>query len=192
MRSTRVYTDKQREEARVRAKAWYYANRDRSISASIQWRADNIEHVRAKASANFQANKELRQQQNADRRKANPRADYEYHKAYREKNKDKIVAYRSTHKKERLAVQNNRRARAYDGGKLPSNIVETLLNKQRFRCANCLVDLRKSGQHLDHRESLSKGGTNTESNVELLCPTCNLRKRAKDPIDWAQQNGRLL
>jgi 5-methylcytosine-specific restriction endonuclease McrA len=39
---------------------------------------------------------------------------------------------------------------------------------------------------------LSRGGSNDISNIELLCERCNLRKHAKDPIDWAQENGLLV
>jgi 5-methylcytosine-specific restriction endonuclease McrA len=39
---------------------------------------------------------------------------------------------------------------------------------------------------------LARGGSNWISNIALACPTCNKRKGAKHPIDWAQQNGRLL
>jgi len=39
---------------------------------------------------------------------------------------------------------------------------------------------------------LSRGGSNDKYNLQLLCPTCNLKKSAKDPIDFAQENGNLL
>jgi 5-methylcytosine-specific restriction endonuclease McrA len=50
----------------------------------------------------------------------------------------------------------------------------------------------KAGFHVDHKIALANGGTNDRSNIELLCPPCNLRKHAKDPIVWARENGRLL
>lgn len=39
---------------------------------------------------------------------------------------------------------------------------------------------------------LARGGGNGIGNIQLLCPPCNLRKGSKDPIKWAQKNGRLL
>jgi 5-methylcytosine-specific restriction endonuclease McrA len=192
MSKARVLTEEQKADARARAKAWYHANKERSLAANAEWRAVNGERHRANASAYYQANKEQATQQRAERRAANPDVHFTYHKEYRERNKVKISAYRSTHKAERLVVQNNRRARTFNGGKLPSDIVSVLMVKQRNRCANCKTDLRICGRHLDHRVALSKGGNNTVENVELLCSTCNLRKRNKDPLDWARQNGRLL
>jgi hypothetical protein len=29
-------------------------------------------------------------------------------------------------------------------------------------------------------------------NLQMLCHACNMEKRARDPIEWAQDNGRLI
>jgi 5-methylcytosine-specific restriction endonuclease McrA len=46
--------------------------------------------------------------------------------------------------------------------------------------------------HVDHYYPLSKGGAHHVENLVISCPSCNLRKSAKDPIAWANENGRLL
>jgi hypothetical protein len=46
--------------------------------------------------------------------------------------------------------------------------------------------------HVDHYYPLSKGGAHHVANLVISCPACNLRKSAKDPIAWANENGRLL
>ena len=46
--------------------------------------------------------------------------------------------------------------------------------------------------HRDHRTALARGGSNDIDNIELLCRSCNSRKRDKDSIQWANENGRLL
>lgn len=49
---------------------------------------------------------------------------------------------------------------------------------------------------LDHREAMSKGGANDESNYQLLCRNCNGRKSDKDfdafTSQYAKQQGLLL
>lgn len=42
-------------------------------------------------------------------------------------------------------------------------------------------------EHIDGDSS-----NNAPENLQLLCPTCNLRKHAKDPIEWANELGLLL
>lgn len=77
------------------------------------------------------------------------------------------------------------------GGTFYPNQVSVLFNLQRGRCANCRAELGRKF-HRDHKMPLIMGGSNDISNIELLCQTCNLKKSAKDPIDWALENGRLL
>ena len=39
---------------------------------------------------------------------------------------------------------------------------------------------------------LARGGKHEASNLQLLCPPCNMSKNAKHPIDFMQQRGFLL
>ena len=72
--------------------------------------------------------------------------------------------------------------RDYSVGKLSLNIVELLLEKQSGICNGCLEVL--IDYHIDHIEPLSRMGTNTDDNVQLLCPTCNLSKGSKTMKEW--------
>lgn len=76
-------------------------------------------------------------------------------------------------------------------GKLPPGTVSRLFSLQRGRCACCRVKLGDDF-HLDHIKPLSKGGKHEKHNVQLLCPPCNLRKSARDPIAFMQSRGFLL
>lgn len=69
--------------------------------------------------------------------------------------------------------------------------IEGLYKKQKGRCVICFVKLNKK-YHMDHVVPLSKGGTNWISNIQLTCKACNLRKGAKDPIDYAREIGLLI
>jgi len=85
-----------------------------------------------------------------------------------------------------------RRSRLKQGDGLSKGVVAFLMATQKGKCVNCRNELKISGYHVDHIHPLSKGGHNSDGNVQLLCPPCNLSKHDKDPIDWAQQQGRLL
>lgn len=97
----------------------------------------------------------------------------------------RIVERYNSHRHVRRA-----RLRRSEGTFTPQQVSE-LLAKQRGRCAWCRSSL-KNGFHRDHKMPLALGGSNDISNIELLCATCNLAKSAKDPIQWANENGLLL
>jgi hypothetical protein len=62
----------------------------------------------------------------------------------------------------------------------PSRIKEILRSRDRGKCAACGVDiaqeLREEGQ-IDHTFALAHGGCNDLVNLQLLCSTCNGKKR---------------
>jgi len=90
---------------------------------------------------------------------------------------------------EKCARRRARKAEA-KGSYTAAEIAE-LYKRQRGRCASCRTKLG-TDYHRDHIEALSNGGTNDIYNIQLLCPGCNHRKHAKDPIAWANENGLLL
>ena len=69
--------------------------------------------------------------------------------------------------------------------------VINMLSKQNNKCATCQTDIA-SNFHVDHIMPIALGGNNWPSNLQCLCPSCNLRKNAKHPDDWAKENGKLL
>lgn len=76
-------------------------------------------------------------------------------------------------------------------GSHTSTDIEWLLSAQKYKCAYCKTSVRKA-RHVDHVVPLSKGGRNDKGNLQILCPDCNLRKQAQDPIVFANKIGLLL
>jgi 5-methylcytosine-specific restriction endonuclease McrA len=100
--------------------------------------------------------------------------------------------YKKENRLQATAIERTRRARFRGSeGFHTATEITGLLQKQKCKCANCKVSL-KAGYHADHIMPLARGGSNWISNIQLLCPACNMRKSAKDPMRWAQENGRLL
>jgi 5-methylcytosine-specific restriction endonuclease McrA len=132
----------------VRAKnnAWAVRNREACNARCRQWNTENAEAKRA----------------------TNAR--------YREKNKDLINARRKAKRVLDSSLEKNKSAKRRSAlGVLPKNIISTLLEKQQSRCTCCGASLLP-GYHLDHIIPISRGGTNTADNVQLLTPVCNLQK----------------
>lgn len=101
-------------------------------------------------------------------------------KEWRKRNPEKVKTYGF-----------NRRARKASG-KLSIGIFGRLMMLQKGRCACCRGLLKILKPHIDHIMPLARGGQNVDSNVQLLCSTCNLSKHAKHPIDFMQSMGMLL
>jgi 5-methylcytosine-specific restriction endonuclease McrA len=71
-------------------------------------------------------------------------------------------------------------------GKHTKRDVENIWIKQNGKCFYCeslLGDNFLTGKyHLDHRISLSSGGSNWPKNIVLACGKCNLSKGTQDPV----------
>jgi 5-methylcytosine-specific restriction endonuclease McrA len=76
-------------------------------------------------------------------------------------------------------------------GRLPRGTVANLLEMQRNKCAICAKPLNGK-YHVDHIMPLALNGKHERLNIQILCPTCNVRKNAKHPIRYAQELGKLL
>lgn len=74
---------------------------------------------------------------------------------------------------------------------LPKGTVKKIGSLQRWKCAVCGACI-SGNYHVDHVVPLSKGGEHDPKNLQLLCPTCNLNKSSKDPIDFMQSKGFLI
>lgn len=79
----------------------------------------------------------------------------------------------------RLA-NNKRRARLREApGNHNRQDVAAKLEQQRGLCANPYCKVQLQTFHADHVIPLFLGGSNAASNIQLLCPRCNLRKGRK-------------
>lgn len=78
------------------------------------------------------------------------------------------------------AQQATRRARKKgNGGKHTQADINRIYAEQEGRCKVCAADFLETGYHVDHVVPLAAGGSNGPENLQLLCPTCNVRKGAK-------------
>ncbi len=113
-------------------------------------------------------------------------------KQWHELNKDRAKAYRQERRDLYATHARNRRAfKAQSEGQHTQEQLDGLLIRQRSKCANCRSCI-KAARHADHIMPLALGGSNDISNMQWLCPRCNLSKNAKHPIKFAQLHGRLL
>jgi len=116
----------------------------------------------------------------------NPEKYRALHRTWSANNKDKVAA--------NSRVQGAKRRGA--SGRFTKRDIETILKAQRGKCAYfkiCGMRLpRGAVYHVDHILAIARGGTNDPSNVQVLCPDCNMKKGARDAIVFVQRHGMLI
>lgn len=134
-------------------------NKEKAREWNLAWKAKNRETLRVNALTYYYANLDERRAANRDYAKNN------------------VELYR--------AINARRRARkmAAPGSYAPADI-DAQFKLQAGYCFGCFADLTVVGYHVDHIVPLAKGGTNWPGNLQLLCPTCNCSKGAKDNAEW--------
>lgn len=74
---------------------------------------------------------------------------------------------------------------------LPDGCITEIGNSQKWKCVACRKSI-KLKYHVDHIMPLALGGKHERLNIQLLCPSCNLSKHKKHPVDFMQSIGYLL
>jgi 5-methylcytosine-specific restriction endonuclease McrA len=143
--------------------------KERKKLTDKQWRENNLEKSRAYTRKYV---------------KENPEKAFLSTKKWRENNPEMVRAHWS-----------NRRAREVSApGSYTAKDIAGLFKMQLGKCAYykfCRTSLGNN-YHVDHIIALVNGGSNFRSNLQLLCPHCNLSKLAKDPVVFSQSLGFLL
>lgn len=69
--------------------------------------------------------------------------------------------------------------------------IQEILEQQGGMCFYCFEPV-PSDYHVDHFQSLTKGGSNWPENLRIACPACNVRKHNRDPIEFMQNDAVCL
>lgn len=168
-------------------KQYDHENKEIVTERNRIYRQDNKERIYEQKKQYIQTNKKQISERKKRWYEANKSYVAEQKKLYAETPKGKAVARANNH--------NRRAQKLNNGGKHTGAEILALFELQSGVCPYCKAKLYKNGNnkyHIDHIMPLSKGGSNSIENLQLLCPTCNLSKHDKLPEEFAQQHGKLL
>ena len=176
-----------------RGKCLFCARKRRNAFGRRYYRK-NKEKFANYSAASYQRNKDKRNRESTEWRKANPERSRAIMAKWREANRElfrKICREWARNNKDKRHA--HRAMRNGAEGSFTSDDVTEIMLKQKGRCAipTCRIKLGNDF-HIDHIVPLKLGGTNWRRNIQLLCPLCNARKGARDPIEHAQSLGLLL
>jgi len=162
-----------------RNKVQYLKHKEKRIIYVEKYRKENVEKI--KEYLKSEKNKKNR----ALNRQKNNEAINKKEKEARLKNiVNRRISERIKSSRRRLLARNTYK-------KYNAKDIQALKEKQLNKCIYCKKDI-KNKYHIDHYEPLSKGGADSIENIQILCPSCNMKKHNKDPLVFAMNIGRLL
>lgn len=177
----------QRADRRAKKRTWWASLTPEQRSMTPEQRGEHNARRRAKC---YAMTPEQRVSHNLASRLRKPALTpeqrarrYELSQVWAVRNPERVGAYKRT----------NRAKRANAEGVHAGHDIKALFAHQRGTCPNCQALLIKRGigkYHVDHIMPLALGGSNWPSNLQLLCPPCNLDKNAKHPDVWMADNPR--
>jgi 5-methylcytosine-specific restriction endonuclease McrA len=187
------------DEYRAKERAYVQANKERVYQRNNEYRERHADRVKAKKrkayeriknDPDFIARRDAYAVATKDRKR-------EYDREYRNRNRERInkksAAWRKANPEKRTAIIRGyaakRRTQVKSG--VSTVALAAWCAAQRKVCYWCGAKCPK-GYHVDHYVPLSKGGRHDLHNLVIACGPCNLRKNAKDPLDFAREVGRLF
>jgi 5-methylcytosine-specific restriction endonuclease McrA len=194
-----------RDEHRAKGRAWAQEHRDKTLAYNRQWHSDHREMANERSRRWYADHKEYSGAKSREWREGHQ----EYLREY-ESRRDKVArrgrvrelwvifhdrklaakrAYEAAHPElvrlwKRVASHVRRaRIRQADGTHNAKD-VQAQFNRQHGKCYWCH---KKTGKqyHVDHVMPLALGGSNGPENLVIACPSCNLSKGARHPMDFA-------
>jgi len=121
---------------------------------------------------------------NKEWKKLNPEKVNAQNRRWRSKNPDKTKKYTQNYREKNPEVVsiNNHKRRDYKINNGSFEVTKSFMRKLYLSC--CIKCGSKNQIQADHIIPLSRGGRDSEGNLQPLCKKCNLDKRAMTMTEW--------
>ena len=91
-----------------------------------------------------------------------------------------------------LTRSNERRIRPTERVTWPKRLKQQLMRRQDNTCVYCGHRRRASSMEIDHMTPVVRGGSNDESNLQVICQRCNQRKGLQTDEEFRTRYARLV
>jgi HNH endonuclease len=182
---SRTWRIKNPERWRETYGRYWRSHRPQVYAKNQRYRERHPDRVRAQKKAAYErdpeatrAAKRAERERNKDRYRAYEEWRYYNKPGYKEAAKARAAAWAREHRAVMLVYGHVRRARRYKAeGAHTADDIRRLYEEQKGLCYYCQVPL--NGRfHLDHKQPLSKEGSEWPANLACTCAVCNLSKGA--------------
>lgn len=168
---SRGYRDEHLEECRTRNRTYNRDNREQVLAQTREWRKQNTAHL-SSYNASYRAEHidKITQQHK------------EWYQTHLKEQRARARSYMKSHPQQRLINHARRRARMANAPVNDLTATQWRAIKAHYgsRCVYCGTKPKTLTQ--DHLTPISKGGSNTASNVVPACGSCNSRKYNGPPL----------
>lgn len=180
--------------ARKRQLDYYQRNTEAVLAINARSRAKHIDKVRADKKAYYERvkTKPAYVAKIAEYTAATKDRKREYDRGYRARRPEAYASERARawaaanpEKRKAIAHQYKAKRRSQEEGGISGGVLAAWTLEQPKVCFYCDVDCA-GNYHIDHFMPLARGGAHVLTNLRIACPTCNLRKNAKDPAEWIE------
>ena len=178
-KKNREWYERNKEARSISCAKWEMENKDRRAAQKVNYYLEHKEEYAGRSEKYWLEKPEVMLERSRKYYRENKVAHRASVKAWGERNPD---ALRAISHKRRCAERNAE-------GEFSSADIQKLFESQFGMCTGCGNALESSGDkkyHVDHVMPIALGGSNWPSNLQLLCPRCNLTKNAKHPDLWSK------
>ncbi len=186
--SDRIYREKNKEIIALKRKEYEKNNKEKRNATNKKYYEKNKFNHRIKNNNKAKYNKD------SSKKYYNKNKDIfaERNRLYYIKNKQKSAKYFKSDIGKAVARASRYKRKASIGDSVITKEDVLQLQKNAKTCYWCCKPLKNLTTHLDHYIPLSRGGKHIIENLVISCQSCNNRKHAKDPLEFANSMGKLL